>query len=358
MKCVQQSLFALLFSVAAACSGQNGGFQRAAIPDNTGFARPMTAFTLEIPAGWQAGGEVFWGAGSQCDAAFPTIKWQARSPDGSSAFEILPRWASQKPGGLGPVLRGCPVVPIASVRALLEHLAAQRHPGAQILDYRERPDLRDGVVVPQATNIPGGGSQNRNWAEAGEILVGWSENGRAMREAIGVSGVVMELRVDMPMTGPVRSLALVTGTPLALRAPAGQLDFNLLAHLRGSLQQTPEWGAQMHQHNMAMIGISAKGSRARGQIGIDTIKTVSAIHNQTWETTQTSQDGSYDQTIDAVRGVQPYADPARDGPVDLDNTYDHAWRLQDGSYYQTDDPNFNPYLELGVDGEELQRYEQ
>ena len=358
MKHLQQFLFVLLFGVAASCSGQSGGFQRTAIPDNTGFARPMAAFTVDIPAGWQARGEVSWGAGAACDAAFPTIKWQARSPDGSSVLEILPRWASQVPSAMGPALRGCPVMAIASVRALLEHLATQRHPGAQLLDYRERPDLLDRVVVPEAMNIPNGGSQNRNWAEAGEVLVGWNENGRSMRETISVSGVMMQTQVDMPMTGPVRSLVLVTGTPLALSAPNGQLDFTLLTHMRGSLQETPDWSAQMHKHTMAMMGISAKGSRDRGQIAIDTIKTVSAIHNQTWETTQTSQDGSYDRTIDGIRGVQPYADPNRDGPVDLDNTYDHAWRLQDGSYYQTNDPNFNPYLELGVEGEELNRYEQ
>lgn len=358
MKRLQLSLFVLLSGIAATCWGQGGGFQRVTIPDNNGFARPMAAYTAEIPAGWQVAGGVSWNNASQCQTVIPSVNWQARSRDGGTTFEILPRWASQTPGGLAPLLPDCPVIPIASVRALLEHMAAQRHPGAQILDYRERPDLRARIVVPEAMNIPGGGTQNRNWAEAGEILVGWNENGQSMREAISVAGLLVQTQVDMPLTGPVRTVALMMSHAFALRAPNGQLDLNLLAHLRGSVQETPEWSAKMQEHTMAMAGISAKGNLERGQIAIDTLHTVSAIHNQTWQATQVSQDGMHDQTINAIRGVQPYADPNRDGPVELDNTYDHAWRLQDGSYYQTDDPSFNPYLELGVDGEELQRYDQ
>jgi hypothetical protein len=42
--------------------------------------------------------------------------------------------------------------------------------------------------------------------------------------------------------------------------------------------------------------------------------------------------------------------------VQLDNSYQHAWRVADGSYLLTDDPNFRPGL-FGLQGQELRRVE-
>ena len=46
-------------------------------------------------------------------------------------------------------------------------------------------------------------------------------------------------------------------------------------------------------------------------------------------------------------------DPYRGGTVQLDNTYEHAWQLNDGTYVLTNDHMFNPVKSTGQFGEEL-----
>lgn len=352
-------LIGLLLSLSTTCWAQGAGLQRIAIPDHSGFDRPMAAFTVDVPSGWRAEGSVLWGANASCESVVPSIQWRAQSADGAMVFEILPRWASQIPGAIQPTLRGCPTMPFTSIRAFLEYLATQRHPSAQLLDYRERADMRDQVRVPPAAQVPAGlPMQLRNWAEAGEILIGWSENGRAMRESISASGIFMESRVQMPTLGHDHSLALITNPPTVLRTPDGALDLNLAERIRSSIQATAEWQAQMNGHQAAMSGIAMRGASTRAGIAAQTASEIADINHEAWRKRQASEGSMHTQTINAIRGVQPYVDSqSTTGTVELDNRYDHSWRLQDGNYIQTNDPNFNPYLDTGVDGEELERYD-
>jgi len=82
---------------------------------------------------------------------------------------------------------------------------------------------------------------------------------------------------------------------------------------------------------------------------------------------QAQRDRMYDQNallsdknqrefVEAIRGVETYHEPVDGGVVQLDNTFDHAWRVRDGTYLLTDDPNFRPGL-VGLEGQELRRVE-
>jgi len=56
-----------------------------------------------------------------------------------------------------------------------------------------------------------------------------------------------------------------------------------------------------------------------------------------------ADDRAQRERIESIRGVETYDDPLYGGTVQLDNTYDHAWRVQNNdSYILTNDPNFNP----------------
>ena len=53
-----------------------------------------------------------------------------------------------------------------------------------------------------------------------------------------------------------------------------------------------------------------------------------------------------------IRGVETYNDTnAPGGTVQLSSMYNNAWRLNDGSYVLTNDSSFQPYRDLGVDGQ-------
>jgi hypothetical protein len=59
--------------------------------------------------------------------------------------------------------------------------------------------------------------------------------------------------------------------------------------------------------------------------------------------TSATDDRMQRERIEAIRGVETYHDPLEGGTVQLDATFDHAWRINNQqSYILTNDPNFNP----------------
>lgn len=349
-----------------------GGFRRTSVIDPAGFGQPMPAYSLQIPGNWQDQGSVQWTSGG-CMATSPSLAWQARSADGQLAMEFIPRWASQQLSQHAtPIYRDCPVAPFNGIRDYLQSLAGQRHPSGQVLDYRERPDLVARMQIPQLPDQNGQMIRMRMHAEAGEILVGWEENGRAMRESIVSLGTVTEITAEMPMIGTQRALGLLTNGAMTLSAPDGQLDFNLLEQVRASIAMEPEWRGRVERMQQEMADdnartqmqiarINARGSRdalqqiaKRGQIMADTRAEIAAINTSIWENRQITDEHQRQRFSDYIRDVQPYYDPVRGGEVEVDHNYRYLWRLADGSYFQTNDANFNPYQSLGVDGQQLQ----
>ena len=73
-----------------------------------------------------------------------------------------------------------------------------------------------------------------------------------------------------------------------------------------------------------------------------------------WRKQQESSDRGSREFNEYIRGVETYNDPINGGSVQLDNTYDNAWQLNDGTYVLTDDPSFNPYAATGQDGQRLE----
>ena len=348
----------LLFGLIAVSTASSPGLQPYTIPDNSGFEQPMPAMTVLAPAGWHATGGIQWNVQSRCSMGMPDIGWMARAPDGRAALEILPRWVSQTPSKLFQFQPGCPQTPIDSVRTYLESLAVQRYPQAQLLDYRERPDLSQPIQArldAVGGNLQFPGWAQRSWAEAGEILLGWTENGQAMREAIVVSGVVMEISASMDINGGVEQVrSLMFNSAVVLRAPDGQLDFDQLETMRASVKSTPQWQARMQQHQLALNQQQTRSlSVARtSRAGSDILD----IQMQGWKNRQAISDRGHAAVVNSIREVQPYTNPYNGHPIELNQGYNYNYRTIDDHVIQTNNPNFNPYVDLGVEAEQLQPY--
>ncbi|MGB5254107.1 MAG: hypothetical protein WBN68_15465 [Sedimenticolaceae bacterium] len=52
----------------------------------------------------------------------------------------------------------------------------------------------------------------------------------------------------------------------------------------------------------------------------------------TWRLYNESSDYLARERSEAIRGVETYNDPYYGGDVELDNTYNNAWQLNDGTY--------------------------
>lgn len=323
--------------------------------DSTGFGQPLVAFSILVPADWRPEGGVVWsGTADPCGGMGYNFHWQATSPDGRSGVAIVPtaNWQFSTTGMAGST--GCPPQQIASVGDYLQAVAQQYRPGAQILDFRPRPDLAQQFQhLNSSTPMPLG--EMRSWVESGEVLIGYPAEGGEMRETIAGTVVLNVMRTEAMSGMPASEYWSGGSMPgFAVRAPAGQLDFQFAEAMRKSIRSGPEWSQRIAQHHARMNGIALKGSKERAAINRQHYEDMSRIRQESWQSWNESSDRMHRETVETIRGVETYDDPYNGGTVELDNTYENAWQLNDGSYVLTDDPSFEPYAVFGQDGQRLQ----
>ncbi len=327
--------------------------QQVEIVDQRGFEQPLVAATGLIPFGWRAEGGVVWDANDLCTGGY-SIRWRASSPDGSQSVGIIPaeRWTMNN---FGARLGNCPVAPYTTLRAYLEALSLRLQPGARVLDYRPREDIRKSYLALESSTPTAMGGY-RTWVEAGEVLIAYSEGGRDMRATAAAVAMFTHTRTDAGYGGQVmESLEGVTFPGFAASAPEGQLDMRLTEAIRTSLSLTPQWRARIAQHNQTTTRIAVDGARKRSEINRRSNEEISRIRQESFDSRMKSMDRGHREFIESIRGTETYRDPdSSTGSVELSNQYRNAWRLNDGTYVLTDDPSFNPYGATGQDGRRLE----
>lgn len=328
--------------------------KRADIVDFNGFEKPLVASTILVPADWRVEGGVVWNAqGDTCGGGY-NFDWRATAPDGLSGVQILPveRW--QWSGLPAAPSMGCPAWQIASVQQYIEWFVQRARPEARILDFRRRPDIEK-ELERYNQRVPNSMGEVRTWVEAGEALLAYQQDGVAMRETVAFAVVFNSVRNEAMMGMPAMEYWGGTTLPgYAMRAPSGQLDLKLAEMIRKSVRGQPEWSARIAQHNNKIAGIHLKGARDRSRIIAKTGEEVLDMQMEGWRRRNESSDRMGRETSETIRGVETYNDPYHGGTVDLDNTYEHAWQLNDGTYVLTDDPSFEPFRQLGIDGRQLE----
>ena len=111
----------------------------------------------------------------------------------------------------------------------------------------------------------------------------------------------------------------------------------------------------MAQHNQKMTQIAAKGSADRHAIRMQSQREIAAINQQTYENTRQSVDRSHEKTIQTIREVNTYIDPSSKERYELPDTHNNVWHLNDGTFILTDDIDFQPGRDLGIDGNRMEQ---
>ena len=344
-------------------------FEPTVIVDATGFDRPIGAATMFIPHGWKTEGGVFWASDFMCTNGY-NIMWRATSPDGAMSLGIFPQTAWEfHSTGAGATRPGCQAMQIGSARDYLAASVQRSVPGARILDYRDRPDLvREIGFQSSRTPMPMGETQR--WAEGGEILFAFSENGLDMRGALAAVVQFDKMTTDMssmyqndptivamPNAAQLRteSLSAYAHPGFVATAPNGRLNLGFFESLRKTISPNPQWASKIAGHNAAIGRVALEESRKRAAMIAETNDYVSRLREETWAAQQKSADRRAREFGELIKGVETYDDAdAPGGQVELSSTYNRAWRLNDGSYVLTDDPNFDPWRDLQMEGKQLE----
>ena len=329
--------------------------QRVEIVDRSGFERPLVASTMLVPAGWQTQGGIIWNPQNPCGTGY-NVQFQAVAPGGSSALQILPmeRWQWNTMGAGNQSIPGCPMAQITSIQQYLQEYVQRSRPGANILDFRLRGDIAESLkALNSVTSMPMG--ETRSWVEAAEVLIGYSYNGDDTRETIAVAAVFNLMHFASSYGMPAMDyLSGATLPGFAMRAPDGQLDFRFAEMIRKSAKGNPEWTARINKHERKIANINIKGARDRAQITAKTNQEISQMQRDSWDLYQRSSDRNSRETSEWIRGVETFDDPYHGGTVELDNTYQYHYQLENGDYIMTDDANFNPYQSYGMSANRLE----
>ena len=327
--------------------------QTVEIVDPNGFAQPMVAATIDIPAGWRHSGGIRWQAQAACAADATQLHFTAQDQSGLFVVEIMPAAAWQATNLPVPQQGGgCPFLNITSPQQYLTALVQRIRPGATMLDYRPRPDL---IKTPpaQAPGMPG--VEQRRITEGGEALIGYQVKGRPMREVIQVVTDVFVTRMPGVYPGEIREF--LTGSTwgvFAMRAPEGGLNFAAADAIRSSLKVNPAWQAQMQGHQNAMASTNAKGARDRSAIIARTGREVNDIMNKGWQDRQAAQDRMHERNIRTIRGTELFATP-QGGNVELPGILNRGWQTPGGNYITSDSPTLDPNRDLGIGATEMRR---
>jgi hypothetical protein len=353
------------FQQVAMAQDQNSGarnarrnvmrFDRGVIIDPMGFEQPMAVSSLFVPHGWRTQGGVFWGQQFMCTNGY-NFEWSATAPDGSAGIMVLPqaKWENTNYAG-ATASPGCQAAPYSTARAWIEALAAQTFPGARVIDYRERPDLVQQIgATPQRQQMPMG--ETRSWTEAGEALVAFNANGRDMRGSVAAAVQFNLMITDMSSMGqqPMTALTAFAHPAWGAYAPNGQLNLGFFEAIRRSIQPNQKWWSAIAGHNTRIGQVAIAEGKKRAAMIAQSNEEISRIRQSVWDTQQQSSDRRAREFGELIKGVETYSDPnAPGGTVELSQT-NHAWRLNDGTYVLTDDPNFEPWRDLQIEGRQLE----
>lgn len=344
--------------IAQASRPSAAQLQRVQIVDPAGFGQPVTAMTIEIPSGWVARGQVEWDRNVECLGNNYAMRWSASSPDGLHEVSLLPRLSWQVESAGIVAMNPCPAARMTSAREYLEYMMRSARPMARVVSYRERPDM---VAQQQSAGQPSAGTHY----EAGELLIGYRLGGQEMRETM------IALVTFSAMPGSTQATA---DTGFSMRARDGMLDFATADRIRTSARIERAWAEQMlawsrqrvqmlNQQQTASISawharrmneITTAGILERGRIRQETIADIGRINNQIVASRSGTDARIHENFKDTMQEVQPWRDPTSGQQVDLSIHYKHAWQLDDGRQFLTNDANFNPGRDLGIGAHELE----
>lgn len=330
--------------------------QQVAITDPSGFGQPMTAATLLIPVGWKPHGGIVWQINNRgCGRNGTHFAWAASTPDGTSTVEILPEetWSGSSNGAHNQ--GQCPNVWLTNAREYLAAYVENNRSSANVRSYRDRPDIAQKFQhLNQSSSFAGGDS--KTWVDAGEVLLDYSYNDKPMEEVIALLITFQLNRVQGVYPGSMQQYLTMTTAPgFSMRAPAGKLNLKLAEAVRLSGRPDPEWSRQMAQHRAKMSGIALKGAKDRHNIRMQTQREIAAIHNESYNRQQKARDEGNRKFNQMIREVETFQEPDTHTRVELPDTHKNAWKLNDGTYVLTDQADFEPYRDLGIDGSQLKR---
>jgi len=321
---------------------------------------------LLIPSTWDFKSNVAFNTKSGCISDTYSVSWEAKSADGSVAFQGAPdsSWQyADDPAALHNLTdpsrrqingegKPCPVKkPMKAEEFIRQNVLTVFPTGSTVVSVDPFPELnqiaRKQLGLPPDDAGQAGGSRT----EAIRARVEFQKDGKAMEDWVALVVVTRVFRQGQGAFYDCHAIDF-----MALRALKGQLDANdkLFKVMISSLRPEQKWQDYSNKWLAWRYQVEAK---KQAQIDAIWANFQNQVAQTLMDVTANQQRGSLNSAFGAdqnIRGVQTFRDPTTGSTMELSNQYDHAWLNGSNEYIMSEDPNFNPNGQLSGNWNQLQ----
>jgi hypothetical protein len=338
----------------------------------------MTAYTLEIPSDWKFAGTIARDPG--CHANGASLKYTVQSPDGLSAFVMMPgvtwNWSSSPSMQKIMASTHCAAIDINSAAGFLVNIAVPNmHPDGKI--EKVLPLGQEGQAA-LASQLAKQKEQNAAMAQhygqkpqtltldGARVRVQYQRNGQAFEEEILSVVDCNESAVAALYAQPASQRRSCTARAIIItRAPQGQLDelqkkpeFKSIGK---SLQANQEWSTRLaadqqaafqqamaannrqFQQNLDYFKAQGDARIARGQEFNRNLRAGTDRAMAADRARQDAIDASAHATALHSLDQQEFTNPNTGQTIQASSQYNHQWMSSDGStLIQTNDHTLDP----------------
>ena len=368
------SLATFAMATAQAATGSSGT-RKAEITD-PGYQ--MTAYTLDVPAGWKFAGTIARDPG--CHSGAAGLKFTLQSPDGLTAQAVLPgvTWSWTTSASLKKIMESqhCPPIDIDSAAGFLVNIAVPNlRPNAKIIAVQA---LKPKGQAALAAQLEQSRQQNAQAAarygqqpqklslDGARVRVEYSRDGQAVEEQILAVVECTETQFPALYAQPayMRRTCSSRNTQIS-RAPRGRLDEFLdgpqLQSFNESIQLNQEWSDRLTRDGQAAFQKFQAANNAQFQANLAKSRQDNAqllANGQKFqENLRASTDAAMandrqrQNAIDASAHAtalnsldrQEFKNPSTGQVIEASNQYSHQWLSSDGStLIQSNDHAFDP----------------
>jgi hypothetical protein len=345
----------------------------------------MTAYTVELPAGWKFAGTIERAPG--CHANGAAIKYTAQSTDGLSALAVMPgatwSWASSTAMQKSMQATGCAAIDIANAASFLVNIAVPNlRPAAKIVAVLPlKPEGQAALATQLETARQQNAEMARQYGQPPQTL---TLDGATVRLAYERDGHAVDESITAVVDCTESQMAAMFGQPaykrrscsarseVVLRAPKGHLD-ELTAQFRDlnkTVQINPAWQSKLLSDQQAAF---QKQQAANNQQFQQNLRNNQAAFDQRLKDNKAFQDNMRASTdhalandrarqnaIDASAHAtvlhsldrQDFKNPNTGETIEASSQYNHQWISSHGSaIIQTNDHSYDPNGEVNPGGQ-------
>ncbi len=346
-----QSNNTLASNQAASLPSEAIEMRRIQIMDQYGpTGQPIPAYETLVPAGWKTQGGVKWSNSDGQAGCFTGagLMWGTGTQDEAYGLAFMDplSWGMSTNGPVGYMCLGQDLTDAEMVsRAYFQAISGTMQ--VTIRDVQRAPELEPLTqLIGQAWRASWPASA-KAWVDGVVIRA----HVRTQQRENDAYIVVVTKHAEANYSGAVYRDGR-TAMIMGIFTPVGKLDEGHpgFAPIINNLRVNPQWKQLETQWWVNKLN----QPRPNPNIAAKADTSIGDMMFESWKKREGMRDAGHAKSINGIWEVQPWKTPSGN-TVMLNQNYNHAWQLQNGSIVLTNNANFNPMQTYNQTGQQMQQ---